>query len=75
MEASARRDRFIKLGEKRVIRAIRELRLIGNLANRSNYTYAKADVDKIMRVLEAEIKLLRHRFELGGKKEDIEFKL
>lgn len=75
MEANARRERFVKLAEKRVIRTIHELRLVGNLANRSNYTYGKTDVDKIMRVLEAEIKLLRQRFEFGGKKEEIEFKL
>lgn len=65
----------MKLAEKRVIRAIHELRLIGNLANRSNYTYSKTDVDKIIRVLEAEMKLLRQRFEFGGKKEEIGFKL
>jgi len=75
MEPNPRRDRFVKLAEKRVIRAIHELRLIGNLANRSNYTYSKTDVDKIIRVLEAEMKLLRQRFEFGGKKEEIGFKL
>jgi hypothetical protein len=75
MEANARRERFVKLAEKRVVRAIRELRLVGNLANRSNYAYGKADVDKIMRVLDTEMKLLRQRFELGGKKEEISFKL
>jgi len=70
-----RRDKFISLAEKRVTRAIKDLRLIGNLANKSNYQYDDRDVEKIVRALEAEVRALKRRFEVGGGKEIVEFKL
>jgi hypothetical protein len=73
--AHARRERFKRLAERRVVRAIRELRLVGNLSNKANYTYDKADAEKIIRALEAEVKALKGRFEAGGRGQDIEFKL
>ena len=63
------------LAQKRVVRAIKDLRLIGNLANRSNYQYDGADVEKILRSLDQELKTLRRRFEVGGAKEEIDFHL
>lgn len=72
---SRRRERFVVLAEKRVTRAIKDLRLIGNLANKSNYEYEDRDVDKILRTLEIELRALKRRFEIGGGRETIEFKL
>lgn len=69
-----RRDRFKRLAEARVIRAIKELRLIGNLSNKANYAYEERDVDKIIKALEAEMKVLKQRFQ-GGRDAEIEFKL
>lgn len=74
-ENGSRRENFKRLAEKRVVRAIRELRLIGNLSNRANYSYDEKDAEKILKVLEAELKALRQRFALGGRAQDIEFKL
>jgi hypothetical protein len=59
------RDNFVRLAEKRVNNAIRTLRLIGNLSNRSNYSYSNTDVEKIFRSLERELKNARARFESG----------
>lgn len=56
------REKFKNLAEKRVIRAIKDLRLIGNLANRNNYVFEQADADKIISVLEAEVKDVRSKF-------------
>lgn len=70
-----RRDKFVELAEKRVVRTIKDLRLIGNLSNRSNYQYDDKDVEKIFRALEGEIKNLKRRFETGGNKEFVNFKL
>ncbi len=53
-----KRGRFVALAEKRVPRAIHELRLIGNLANRHNYTYSQEDAERIVSALEQELKLL-----------------
>ncbi len=69
------RERFVDLAEKRVNSAIRTIRLIGNLSNKSNYSYASKDVDKIFRALEKELKLAKSRFEAGAGNEDSLFKL
>ena len=68
-------ERFRRLAERRVVRTIKDLRLIGNLSNRSNYRYERAEVDKIFRVLEREMKQARARFENEGDEDQINFKL
>ena len=68
---SRNRDKFVELAEKRVIRTLKYMRLIGNLANRSNYSYTEDDVKKILSVLETEMKNLKARFE----KPQVEMKL
>lgn len=64
------RDRFIKLAEKRVTRAINYIRLIGNLSNRSNYSYTDEEAEKIIKALETgvrDIKLLFQKKKNGEK--------
>lgn len=73
--ASKRRERFVELAEKRMVRTIKDIRLLGNLSNRSNYSYTEDDVRKILAALEAEIRNLRRRFESAGTTGHIEFKL
>jgi hypothetical protein len=68
-------EKFRRLAEKRVVRTIKDIRLIGNLSNRSNYRYERAEVDKIFRVLEREMKQARARFESEGDEDQIDFKL
>ena len=70
-----KREKFIELAEARVNRAIKDIRLIGNLANRSAYTYGEEDVRKIFRAIQKEMEAARTRFtgDTGGR--DSEFKL
>jgi hypothetical protein len=75
MEREKDRKKFVELAEKRVTRAMKDLRLIGNLSNKSNYSYTDADVRKIIKALEAEIRKLRLRFERHGASDEIDFKL
>lgn len=75
MVENERRTNFVKLAENRVKRAITDIRLIGNLSNKSNYSYEKADVDKIISTIEKEVKILKKRFEESSYNKDIEFKL
>lgn len=56
------RERFIELANKRVTNAIRQIRLVGNLANRRSYDYSEADAKKILRALQQEINILKSRF-------------
>jgi hypothetical protein len=57
-----RRERFVALAEARTDKALNAIRLLGNLANRSNYEYSDEDVAQITRALEAELKTLKTRF-------------
>ena len=72
---STRRERFRRLAEKRVVRTIREIRLVGNLFNRSNYEYDDADAEKILRTLDAELRLIRRLVQTSKRSNDIEFQL
>ncbi len=56
------RARFIDLANRRVNRAIKDLRLVGNLSNRRVYKYDDADAKKIIRALQAEVDVLKARF-------------
>lgn len=56
------RERFVTLANKRVTTAILQLRLIGNLANRKNYTYDSEDAKKIIRALQRELDEVKNQF-------------
>ena len=75
MTLSKNRERFVALAEKRVKRAIKDLQLIGNLSNKSNYSYTEQDVKKILNALNNELKILKRRFTNEKKIGEISFKL
>jgi hypothetical protein len=57
------RQKFVRLANARVNRAIDAIRLIGNLSNRSNYVFLDSDVERIFRTLNGELKSCRQKFE------------
>ena len=63
------------LANRRVNAAIKGLRLIGNLGNRSNYDYTEDDVRKITRALQRELDGLKVRFGECGPGSETAFKL
>ena len=75
MDSRNSREKFVELAEKRVVRSIKDIRLIGNLANRNNYDYTETDVKKIINALDDEIKSLKSRFETKKESQEIVFKL
>jgi hypothetical protein len=70
-----RREKFIELAEKRVTKAIKDLRLIGNLSNPTNYSFTEDDVRKIISALQKELKILKQRFESSNSIEEVVFSL
>ena len=70
-----KRLKFVALADKRVNRAIKDLRLIGNLSNRAAYDYSDKDVKAIIRALQKEIDTIRARFGGPGEAGDSEFRL
>lgn len=68
------RDKFVHLAEKRVVRAIHAIRLVGNLSNRSNYSYTEEDAKKIIRALQTALDEMKTKFSTG-RNPGIEFRL
>ncbi len=62
------RQKFVKLASARVSKALKDIQLIGNLSNRSNYDYTEEDITKIFKALNEEISACRKRFEISNKK-------
>jgi len=70
-----KRKKFIELAEARVTRALREIRLIGNLSNRSAYACEDEDVRQIFRALQKGIDAAKTRFGGEGAAKETGFKL
>lgn len=62
------RQKFVQLAEARVNKTLKDIQLIGNLSNRSNYDYTDEDVERIFKALSQEISACRKRFELSKRK-------
>ena len=75
MARAADRKKFVELAEKRVQRAIKDIKLIGNLSNRSNYSYTDKDVKKIYSALKKSLDEMKARFDSKGASTDELFKL
>ena len=69
-----KREKFVRIVENRTNKIIDMLRLLGNCANKSNYDYTDADVQKIFNTLEKELKAARLKYSAVGAEED-KFKL
>jgi hypothetical protein len=59
----SRRDRFRRLAVTRGDRLIREIALLGNLANRKNYDYTSDEVDQLFSPIENELREVRALFD------------
>lgn len=64
-----RSEAFRRLAKSRVSKALDDLRLIGNLSNRSSYEYTQAEVDKIFEALEEGIADCKKRFSVSMKRD------
>lgn len=53
---------FKRLAKLRGERIVRDLHLLGNLANRNNYSYTDNDVNAIFSVIEQELKISKSNF-------------
>lgn len=70
------REKFVQLAEQRTNKALKMIDLIGNLSNKTNYSYSDDDIKKIIKALQFKIKEVESRFELSEKNaKGKEFKL
>lgn len=70
-----KREKFKQLAESRTSNAIRAIRVIGKLGNKSHYDYTEQDVKKIVTALNREIEALKVRMGDKTGRDDVEFKL
>ena len=69
-----KRERFVRLAEARTNKIIDMVRLLGNCANKSNYDYTDADIQKIFSTIEKELKNTKTKFTVSDT-EDEKFRL
>ena len=53
----------MRLAEKRVNKVAKQLLLIGNLSNKTNYAYSTEEVDRIFMYIEECVMVARNRFQ------------
>ena len=59
---SRNRLKFIRLAEKRINKVAKQLHLIGNLSNKTNYAYNDEEVEKMFAYIDSCVKSARERF-------------
>tara|TARA_B100001123_G_C14650401_1_gene765447 strand:- start:317 stop:541 length:225 start_codon:yes stop_codon:yes gene_type:complete len=59
---TTKEDRFKKLAEPRVVNALRYIRIVGNLSNKSNYAYSDEDQKKIINALYDAVRDVANKF-------------
>ena len=57
----SKRDKFIRLAEKRMDNILKGIDLMGNLSNSNNYEYTQEDLNKIIRTLKSAVSDLEHK--------------
>lgn len=68
-----KKERFVRIAERRTNNILEQLRLLGNCSNQNNYSYTEEDVKKIFSVIETELKEVKMKFNSKANKE--KFKL
>ncbi len=75
MSMKDKKEKFSELANNRVNKALNLMRLIGNLANKSHYSYSEEDSKQIISALESELKTLKSKFSKSKPNKDNKFSL
>ena len=74
MENETKREKFIRLAEKRTNKIINSIELLGNLSNTSVYEYTQKDVDKMFKAIEAATADAKRCYSVISAKKEKKFK-
>lgn len=70
------REAFVRLAVARTNRILKDLELLGNLSNRSNYSYEPDDVKKVFKAINERVSHISSKFESASLAKKVnEFKL
>ena len=56
-------------------KALKSIRLVGNLSNRNNYSYNDDEAKKLVKALEDEVKLVKSKFSVSEARLNDKFRL
>lgn len=70
-----KRAKFVELANQRVSKAIDQIRLVGNLANRASYDFTDEDAKKIVKALQRAVEATRLRYTNSDGGTDQSFRL
>ena len=73
MEKIMKSERFKSLAERRVNNAIKQIRLVGNLANPNSYEYTEEQVRKITSALQRELATMQSKFKASASDDNNNF--
>jgi len=62
-----RRDRFVRVAERRVNKILENLNNLGKCSNNRNYEYHEADIKKIFREIERKVKETKLLFKVSDQ--------
>ena len=69
IEKFDKHSNFVRLAEARTSRAVKQIQLIRNLANRSKYEYSEAEYTAIIDALSIEVHELKNTFDKKNNKQ------
>ncbi len=61
-----KREKFVRLAEKRMDNILKGIELMGNLSNSNNYEYSQEDLSKIIKTLKAAVADLEHTYNVAS---------
>ena len=64
-----KKSKFIELAKLRINKTIKSIKLIGNLSNKSHYSYSTEQVNQMITALDKELKKVKDKFK-NSKKND-----
>ena len=70
-------NKFKVLAKSRTNKALKSIRLIGNLANKSHYSYSAGEADQVLGALERELRVVKQKFrnsKSGRNRDEFDFK-
>lgn len=65
----SRNERFKRIATRRTNNILNQMRLLGNLSNKSTYDYSEEEVNKIFSAIESQLKIAKVKFHSHRKKE------
>ena len=65
-------ERFKRVASGRTNKIIEQIRLLGNCANKSNYSYTAEEIRKIFNAIETELKEVKAKYQVKAKNKKFE---